>query len=149
MERIPRTNRLVWKMESFCKICWNAKIKILSIKASTFHLISLDIQRIKFIDDTSSNARAIMTLNYRQVKVYISQQCGRFRNNCNHGCKLSWSVNICPLIGLKSNWWFEPSMVKTRAKETLKPFINLLRNEWYEIWLKFWAMIDVTNIESV
>ena len=77
MERIPRTNRLVWKMESFCKICWNAKIKILSIKASTFHLISLDIQRIKFIDDTSSNARAIMTLNYRQVKVYISQQFGR------------------------------------------------------------------------
>ena len=59
-------------MESFCKMCRNAKMKILSIKASTFHIISLDIPRIKFIDDTSRNNRAIMTLNFRLAKVYIS-----------------------------------------------------------------------------
>ena len=68
----PTHKKLVQKMESFCKMCRNAKMKILSIKASTFHLISLDIPRIKFIDDTSSNTRAIMTLNYRLAKVCVS-----------------------------------------------------------------------------
>ena len=111
MERIPRTNKLARKMESFCKMCRNAKTKILSIKISTFQLISLDILRIKFTDDTSSNNNAIMTLNYWLAKVYISQQFGRFRNNCDHGCKLPYSVSICPLIGLEINCWFEPSMV--------------------------------------
>ena len=111
MERILRTNKLVRKMESFCKMCRNAKMKILSIKISTFQLISLDILRIKFTDDTSSNNNAIMTLNYRLAKVYISQQFGRFRNNCDHGCKFPYSVSICPLIGLEINCWFEPSMV--------------------------------------
>ena len=75
-------------MESFCKMCRNAKMKILSIKASTFHIISLDIPLIKFIDDTSSNTRAIMTLNYRLAKLNISQQFDLFWNNCDHGCKL-------------------------------------------------------------
>ena len=59
-------------MESCCKMCRNAKMKILSIEASTFHLTSLDILRMKLINDTSSNARAITTLNYRLAYVYIS-----------------------------------------------------------------------------
>ena len=59
-------------MESSCKMCRNSKMKILSIEASTLHLTSLDILRMKFINDTSRNARAIMTLNYRLAYVYIS-----------------------------------------------------------------------------
>ena len=59
-------------MENFCEMCKNAKLKKLSIKASTFHLIRLNIPKIKFIDDTLSNTRAIMTLKYRLAKVYIS-----------------------------------------------------------------------------
>ena len=59
-------------MENFCEMCKNAKLKKLSIKASTFHLISLNIQRIKFIDDTLSHTRAIVTLKYRLAKVYMS-----------------------------------------------------------------------------
>ena len=76
-------------MESFCKMCRNAKMKILSIKASIFYLSFLNIPRTKFIDDTSSNTRAIITLNYRLAKVNISQQFGRFQNNYDQGCKLS------------------------------------------------------------
>ena len=59
-------------MENFCEMCKNAKLKKLSIKASTFHLIPLNILKIKFIDDTLSNTRAIMTLQYRLAKVYMS-----------------------------------------------------------------------------
>ena len=59
-------------MENFCEMCKNAKLKILSIKASTFHLISLNIPSIKFIDDTLSNTRAILILKYRLAKVYMS-----------------------------------------------------------------------------
>ena len=59
-------------MENFCEMCKNAKLKKLSIKASTFHLIRLNIPKIKLIDDTLSNTRAIMTLKYRLAKVYIS-----------------------------------------------------------------------------
>ena len=33
-------------------------MKIMSTKASILHLIALDIPRIKFIDDTSSNSKA-------------------------------------------------------------------------------------------
>ena len=99
------------RMESFCKVCSNAKMKISFIKASTFHLIFLDIPRNKFIDYTLSNTRSIMTLNYRLAKVHISQQFGRFQINCDQGCKFSCSVSICPLIGLAIHWWFEPSMV--------------------------------------
>ena len=76
-------------MKSFCKMSRNAKMKILSIKASILHLISLDIPRIKSIDDTSSNTRAIMTINYRLANLNISQQFDIFWNNCDHGCKLS------------------------------------------------------------
>ena len=82
-------------MGSFCKMFRNAKLKILSIKASIFHIISLDIPRIKFIDDMSSNTRAIITLNYRLTKVYISYQFGRFQ--------LNW-ITLCIFLSFKP--WF-------------------------------------------
>ena len=70
MKKISRVNKLIQKMESFCKIRRKSKMKILSIKASTFPLITLVISRIKFINDTLSSSRAIMSLNYRLIKLY-------------------------------------------------------------------------------
>ena len=70
MEKMPRTNILVRKIEHFCEIC-KSEMKILSTKASNFHLILLDNPRIKFINDTSSNTRAIIILNYWLAQIYI------------------------------------------------------------------------------
>ena len=69
MERIPNANELVRKMKRFYKMCRNAQMKILSVKVSTFLLITIDIPRINFITDSSVRARAIMILNYRLDKV--------------------------------------------------------------------------------
>ena len=46
MERIPNANELVRKMKRFYKMCRNAQMKILSVKVSTFLLITIDIPRI-------------------------------------------------------------------------------------------------------
>ena len=53
IESVPRLNKLVRKMKSFCKMLRKAKLKILSIKASIFHLILMDMPSIKFMNDTS------------------------------------------------------------------------------------------------
>ena len=97
MERIPCTNKLVRKMESFWKMCRNAKMKILSIKASAFHWVSLGIPRIMFMTDTLNNIGPIMALNYRLAKVYI------YVNNLeDSGTTVTTSVNCFVL------WTFVP-----------------------------------------